>query len=60
MNTKVLLVALAVLAVGVALAPPAQACGFEHEQHIGPIEWGMRCSKPYVELHPENTGDILA
>ena len=57
---KVCLLALAVVAVGaVAAAPTAAACGFEEEHHVGPVEWGMNCSKPYVELHPEDTGDIL-
>lgn len=57
MDAKILVLALAVALVGVtAVAPTAQACGFEEEHHVGPVEWGMHCTMPYVEVHPEDIG----
>ncbi len=37
-----------------AVADPAQACGFNGEEHVGPVEVGMKCTRPYVEIHPED------
>lgn len=57
MEVKVFALALAIALVGIAAtAPTAEACGFEEEHHVGPVEYGMRCTMPYVEVHPEDVG----
>lgn len=55
----VMLAAALLLVGGASFAPTAEACGFEHEEHIGPVEWGMHCTMPYVEVHKDEIYDLL-
>lgn len=40
-----------------AVATPAQACGFNGGGQVGPVEVGMKCTRPYAEVHPEDLPD---